>query len=187
MRNSRQAPPSKPSFRDGALAPDPESRDSGFDASHRRGMTASRLLRLAMTAGMSGKPLPPGLAAARGFGVIDRAEPARALTDVHLDLRIPAAGRLVIDAFAGPVDIALDGAVGRGRDRSRRRCQENRVGARGWLGGAENGRLLVADAPVPRRDERALPHPGLGLARRLLVGNVIVGDADESQRPAIGD
>jgi len=24
-----------PSFRDGALAPDPESRDSGFDASHR--------------------------------------------------------------------------------------------------------------------------------------------------------
>jgi 4-hydroxy-tetrahydrodipicolinate synthase len=29
-----------PSFRDGALAPDPESRDSGFDASHRPGMTA---------------------------------------------------------------------------------------------------------------------------------------------------
>jgi hypothetical protein len=28
------------SFRDGALAPDPESRDSGFDASHRPGMTA---------------------------------------------------------------------------------------------------------------------------------------------------
>src|SRR3981081_2893666 len=28
-----------PSFRDGALAPDPESRDSGFDASHRPGMT----------------------------------------------------------------------------------------------------------------------------------------------------
>src|SRR5437660_9644497 len=27
------------SFRDGALAPDPESRDSGFDASHRPGMT----------------------------------------------------------------------------------------------------------------------------------------------------
>ena len=30
-----------PSFRDGALAPDPESRDSGFDASLRPGMTAS--------------------------------------------------------------------------------------------------------------------------------------------------
>jgi hypothetical protein len=29
----------KPSFRDGALAPDPESRDSGFDASRRPGMT----------------------------------------------------------------------------------------------------------------------------------------------------
>jgi hypothetical protein len=29
------------SFRDGAQAPDPESRDSGFDASHRPGMTAS--------------------------------------------------------------------------------------------------------------------------------------------------
>jgi hypothetical protein len=27
------------SFRDGALAPDPESRDSGFDATHRPGMT----------------------------------------------------------------------------------------------------------------------------------------------------
>jgi len=26
------------SFRDGASAPDPESRDSGFDASHRPGM-----------------------------------------------------------------------------------------------------------------------------------------------------
>src|SRR5580704_8525895 len=33
------------SFRDGALAPDPESRDSGFDASHRPGMTACGLLR----------------------------------------------------------------------------------------------------------------------------------------------
>src|ERR1700732_2646553 len=30
---------SKSSFRDGALAPDPESRDSGFDAPHRSGMT----------------------------------------------------------------------------------------------------------------------------------------------------
>jgi hypothetical protein len=28
-----------PSFRDGALAPDLESRDSGFDAAHRPGMT----------------------------------------------------------------------------------------------------------------------------------------------------
>src|SRR6266478_2914650 len=32
-----------PSFRDGALAPDPESRDSGFDASHRPGMTEKSL------------------------------------------------------------------------------------------------------------------------------------------------
>src|SRR5665811_24397 len=30
------------SFRDGALAPDPESRDSGLDASHRPGMTTKR-------------------------------------------------------------------------------------------------------------------------------------------------
>src|ERR1700676_2028782 len=58
-------------------------------------------------------PSSPGLAAARGFGFIDRAEPARALADFHLDLRIPAAGRLVVDAFAGAVDVALDGAVGR--------------------------------------------------------------------------
>jgi hypothetical protein len=27
------------SFRDGPLGPDPESRDSGFDAAHRSGMT----------------------------------------------------------------------------------------------------------------------------------------------------
>src|SRR4051794_41904738 len=50
-----------------------------------------------------------GLAAAGGFGVIDRAEPARAFADIHLDFGIPAAGRLVIDAFAGTVDVALDG------------------------------------------------------------------------------
>src|SRR5258706_10856663 len=104
---------------------------------------------------------------------------------MHLDLRVPAAGRLVIDAFAGPVDIALDGTVGRGRDGSRRGGQENRVGARGWLGGAENGRLLVADAPVPRRDERALPHPGLGLARLLLVGIVVMGKPRIGQGPAV--
>src|SRR6266436_2468424 len=36
---------STPSFRDGALAPDPESRDSGFDASHRPGMTGRLLPR----------------------------------------------------------------------------------------------------------------------------------------------
>src|SRR5947209_2541395 len=59
------------------------------------------------------KPLSSGLPAARRFGVIDRAEPARALGDIHLDLGVPAAGRLVIDALARPVDIALDGAIGR--------------------------------------------------------------------------
>src|SRR6202171_3816049 len=103
------------------------------------------------------KLLTPGLAAPRGFGVIDRTEPARALGDVHLDLRIPAAGRLVIDAFAGAVDVALDGAVGRGRDRSRRRRQQDGVGVVGGFGGPENGGLLVAPAPVPRGDEGALP------------------------------
>src|SRR5258705_7952500 len=142
-------------------------------------------LVLAMTAWMNEKPLPPGLAAAGGFGVIDRAEPARALADMHLDLRIPAAGRLVIDAFAGPVDIALDGAVGRGSDRSRGRRQQDRVGTGGRLGGPENGGLLVADAPVPRRDEGALPHPGLGLARLLFVGIVIMGNPRIGQGPAV--
>src|SRR5882672_3265741 len=34
-----------PSFRDAPSGADPESRDSGFDASHRPGMTASGLLR----------------------------------------------------------------------------------------------------------------------------------------------
>jgi hypothetical protein len=33
------------SFRDGALAPDPESRDSGLDASHRPGMTKREIHR----------------------------------------------------------------------------------------------------------------------------------------------
>ena len=32
VRDLRTASPQNPSFRDGALAPDPESRDSGFDA-----------------------------------------------------------------------------------------------------------------------------------------------------------
>src|SRR5258705_3551412 len=104
---------------------------------------------------------------------------------MHLDLRVPAAGRLVIDALAGPVDIALDGAVGRGSDRSRRRCQQDRAGAGGWLGGPENGGLLVADAPVPRRDERALPHASLGLARLLFVGIVVMGKPRISQGPAV--
>src|SRR5580698_10223831 len=67
----------------------------------------------------SEKLLPLCLAAAGGFGLFDRAEPARALADFHLDLGVPAAGGLVVDAFAGPVDVALDGAVGRGRDRPR--------------------------------------------------------------------
>src|SRR5258705_13986439 len=97
-----------------------------------------------------------GLAAARGFGVLDRAEPARALADMHLDLRIPAAGGLVKDAFAGSVDVALDGAVGRGRDCSRGRRQQDGSGVFGRVGGPENGRLLVADPPLPRRDEGAL-------------------------------
>src|SRR5712675_1201076 len=94
-----------------------------------------------------------GFAAARGL--VDRTEPAGALADLHLDLRIPAAGGLMVDAFAGPVDVALDGAVGRGCDRSRRRRQQDRVGVLGRFDGSENRGLLVAEAPVPRRDEGA--------------------------------
>src|SRR6202022_1008962 len=132
-----------------------------------------------------GEKLSFGLAAARGFGILDRTEPARALADVHLDLRIPAAGRLVIDAFAGTVDVALDGAVGRGSDRSRGRRQKDGVGIRRRLGGAENGGLLVAAPPVPWRDEGALPHPGLGLARGLFVRIVIMGNPRTGQRPSV--
>src|SRR3977135_2832813 len=111
---------------------------------------------LAMTSHMA-RLLSFGFAAARGLGLIDRTEPARALDDLHLDLRIPAAGGLMIDAFAGPVDVALDGAVGRGRDRSRRRRQQDRVGIFRGFDGPENRGFLVAEAPVPRRDEGALP------------------------------
>src|SRR4051812_35162760 len=71
-----------------------------------------------------GTLLPPRFAAAGVLGVLHRAEPARALADMHLDLGVPAAGRLVIDAFAGAVDVALDGAVGRGRDRAGGRRQQ---------------------------------------------------------------
>ena len=101
------------------------------------------------------------------------------------DLRVPAAGPLMIDAFAGAVDIALDGAVGRGRHRAGGRRQQDRAGIGGRLGGAEDGGLLVADPPVPRRDEGALPHPGLGLARSFLIGIVIVRNPDIRQRPAV--
>src|SRR6516162_9404201 len=62
------------------------------------------------------KRLAPRFAAAGGLGLLHRAEPAGALADLHPDLRVPAARRRVIDALAGGIHIALDGAVGRGRD-----------------------------------------------------------------------
>src|SRR6185312_7987854 len=36
-----------------------------------------------------------------------------------------------------------------------------------------------------RRDKRALPHPGLGFACRLLIRFVILRSADQRQRPAV--
>src|SRR6476619_1243247 len=120
------------------------------------------------------KHLSPGFATAGLFGLLDRAEPASALADLHLDLRIPAAFGRMIDAFAGAVDIALDGAVGRRRDPSGRRGQQNCVRVRLRLGGSQDRCLLVADAPVPRRDEGAMPHSGLGFARGLFIGVVIM-------------
>src|SRR6185437_9579557 len=131
--------------------------------------------------------LPSRLTAAGGFGFLDRAEPARALGDLHLDLRVPAAGRLVIDALARAVDITLDGAVGRGRDFAGSRSEQDGTGIRRRLGRAEDRGLLVAHAPVPRREEGALPHPGLGFARGLLVGVVVMREAGVGQRPAVRD
>src|SRR3982075_2195581 len=52
-------------------------------------------------------------------------------------------------------------------------------------GGAHDDGILVTGAPVPRRDEGAGPHPGLGLARRLFVRLVIPGDAHKGQRPSV--
>src|SRR5256714_15683849 len=46
-RRSTRARNDRRSFRDGALAPDPESRDSGFDASHRPGMTENKEIGMA--------------------------------------------------------------------------------------------------------------------------------------------
>src|SRR3984957_9309786 len=145
------------------------------------GSGARGLLRGRRTA----KLLSPGPPAAGCLGLLARAEPPRALADLHLDLRVPAAGGRVIDAFACAVDITLDRALRRGRDRPRSRCQQDRMGALRWLGGSQDHRLLVADAPVPRRDERALPHAGLGLARGLFVGIVIVGNARIAERPPV--
>src|ERR1700761_6799816 len=55
------------------------------------------------------------------------------------------------------------------------------------FGCAEDRRLLVADTPVPWRDEGALPHPGLGFTRRFLVSLVFVGTSCIGQRPAAAD
>src|SRR6266702_5015403 len=52
------------------------------------------------------------------------------------------------------------------------------------LGGAQYRRLLVAHAPVPWRDEGALPHPGFCLTRGSFVGIIVVGDTGVGQRPA---
>ena len=74
---------------------------------------------------------------------------------------------------------------GEGAHRSRSRRQQDRFGIFRRLDRAENGGLLVADAPVPWRDERALPHPGLGLARRFLIRLVVARDPRQRQRPAV--
>src|SRR5882757_1620252 len=128
--------------------------------------------------------LSSGLAAAGGLGLFDRAEPARALADLHLDLGVPAAGGLVKDALAGASDVALDGAVGRWRVRAGSRRQQDGIGIFRRLGRAENGGLLVADPPDPRRDERALPHPGFCLTRGFFVRFVVFGKSHIGQRPA---
>src|SRR6201992_500030 len=121
------------------------------------------------------KDLSPGFAAACGLGFLDRAEPASALADLHLDLGVPAALGRMVDAFTGAVDIALDRTVRRGRDRPGRRGHQHRMGVWRRFGCAEDRGLLVADAPVPWRDEGALPHPGLGFTRRFLVRLVFLG------------
>src|ERR1700730_17720864 len=58
-----------------------------------------------------------------------------------------------------------------------------RIGGR--LVVAHDRGLLVADAPVPRRDEGALPHPGLGFARGGFDGVVVMREAHIGQRPAV--
>src|SRR3954469_19394087 len=92
-----------------------------------------------LQASTSGQELSFGLAAAGGLGLFDRTEPARALADLHLDFGVPAAGGLVKDAFAGAIDVALDGAVGRWRVRAGSRRQQDGVGVFRRLGGADNG------------------------------------------------
>src|SRR5262249_6610650 len=65
------------------------------------------------------------------------------------------------------------------------RSQQDGAGVLRRLGCAKDRGLLVAHAPVPWREEGALPHPGLGLARRMLVGLIITRDAGKGERPAV--
>src|ERR1700691_5929167 len=44
--------------------------------------------------------------------------------------------------------------------------------------------FLLAAPPIPGRDERALPHAGLGVARGLLVLVIVVAEPHIGQRPA---
>ena len=65
-------------------------------------------------------------------------------------------------------------------------AEASRIGVRAFrrLGGPQNRGLLVADPPIPGRDERPLPHTGLGVARGLLVRVVVVAEPRVGQRPS---
>ena len=80
---------------------------------------------------------------------------------------VPAAGRLVKDAFAGAVDVALDGAVGRGRDRAGSRGQRDRIGiVRRLHGRAEDSGSSLLRTRQSHGAMKAPCHiPAFGLAR----------------------
>jgi len=75
----------------------------------------------------------------------------------------------VIDAFAGPVDVALMVQSGEGANRSRRRRQQDRVGVLGRLMDPRIASSWLRNA-VPRRDEGACIGR-LGVARGLFVAS----------------
>src|SRR6202051_1698784 len=108
-----------PSFRDGALAPDPESRDSGFDASHRPGMTVQSLPHHAR-----GKP---GLVPRRLYFLLQEA--VRFLSDIPRPRIGPGPAFVVVGtggladlvaltAFQGEAAVIAAGPVDRGFDRA---------------------------------------------------------------------
>ena len=91
------------------------------------------------------------------FGLLWRAKPSLALTNIHSDFGVELLARHVVDAFTVLVHIAFNNAFGRRRPFSCRPGQQNRLCIDRNTERSEDDRLVVAVTPIPRRNECALP------------------------------